>query len=69
MERAINSPDERLETLIWLGFVENLTPSREEDVEAYKAIKAMLGPKLREVLVTHFDQDDWYENKSWGSTE
>src|SRR5215213_109556 len=25
MERAINSPDNRLEELIWLGFVENLT--------------------------------------------
>lgn len=55
MERAINSSDEQLETLIWLGFVENLTPDRPEDVNSYLAIKAQLGPKLHEVLITYFD--------------
>ena len=55
LERAINSPDEELESLIWLGFVENLTPYEPRDVNSYQAIKAQLGPKLYEVLTIHFD--------------
>ena len=53
MERAIGSSDEYVENLISASFVENLSPSEEQDKEIYEALKAQLGPGLRRALEFH----------------
>jgi SAM-dependent methyltransferase len=64
LEEAIDPSHKELVDVVWLGFVENMTPSYKEDLDAYLGIKAQLGPKLREVL-NYFDPNDWYASKSW----
>ncbi len=59
MEQAIGNSDYQVWNLIAVSFVENLLPvaddeiktdSEDDAVKAYKAIKPLLGPKLREQL-------------------
>lgn len=50
MEQALTMGDLYVEDIIQLSFVENLLPSSDDDLIAYRAIKPMLGPKLREDL-------------------
>jgi hypothetical protein len=50
MEQALTMGDLYVEDIIQLSFLENLLPSSDDDVKAYRAIKLMLGPKLREEL-------------------
>src|SRR4051794_7436752 len=50
VEHAMNSDDPQLANLISVSFVENLLPSEQSDTEIYVAIKAQLGPRLKEEL-------------------
>ena len=59
MEQAITSSDYQVWNLIVVSFLENLLPVEDNEiktdpddneVKAYKAIKLLLGPKLREQL-------------------
>lgn len=50
MERAINSSDIALQNLISVSFIENLLPSKEDDLEVYNDLKKLLGTRLREEL-------------------
>jgi hypothetical protein len=59
LERAIHNAEWDVQNLITVSFLENLLPVEDNEiktdpddneVKAYKAIKPMLGPKLREQL-------------------
>lgn len=62
MEQAIGSADPMLQELIAVSFVENLTPSYEEDIEVYYALRPLLGPKLRAQLMLQDPTEDWFRH-------
>jgi hypothetical protein len=55
-----NFVEQMLWDLIAAWFVENLTPSYEEDVPTYYAIRNLLGPKLLAQLMLADPYEDWY---------